>query len=138
MKTVMRLAIIAAGFALGSILGPIRRARIGRRAIINLGMGDARLDCRHRTVEEYVSNLIAGDHGCCGPSRYGPAAAAVPVKRTYKHHVRQEQPAIVHVKAAYSASCWPNRTNVVGHGLPDLSEKTCAGISQIAPDSIGL
>jgi hypothetical protein len=37
------------------------------RAVINLGMGDARLDCRYRTVEKCVPNFIAGDRGSCSP-----------------------------------------------------------------------
>ena len=55
-------------------------------------MGDARWDCRYRTVEECVPNVIAGDRGSCSPNPYGsgPAAVAVPVKRTYKHHVQHD------------------------------------------------
>jgi hypothetical protein len=60
-------------------------------AVINLGMGDARWDCRYRTAKECVPNLIAGDRGSCSLNPYGPAAMAVPVKRTYKHHVRRDQ-----------------------------------------------
>jgi hypothetical protein len=66
-------------------------------------MGDARWDCRYRIVEECVPNVIAGDRGSCSPNPYGPAAVAVPVKRTYKHHVRHdwEQPAIAYGKTAF-------------------------------------
>jgi hypothetical protein len=66
-------------------------------------MGDARWDCRYRIVEECVPNVIAGDRGSCSPNPYGPAAVAVPVKRTYKHHVRHdwEQPAVAYVKQLF-------------------------------------
>jgi Protein of unknown function (DUF3551) len=56
-------------------------------AVINLGMGDARWDCRYRTVEECVPNVIAGDRGFCNlnPRGPGPARPAQAPKRHYKH-----------------------------------------------------
>jgi hypothetical protein len=56
------------------------------------GMVDARWDCRYRTVEECVPNVIAGNRGFCNLNPYGPgpSAVAVPVKRHYKHHVRRD------------------------------------------------
>jgi hypothetical protein len=61
-------------------------------AVINLGMGDARWDCRYRTVEECVPNVVAGDRGSCSPNPHGPgpAAVAVPLKRHYKHRVEHD------------------------------------------------
>jgi hypothetical protein len=95
MGTAIKFAVVAAGLAAGSIFG----ASAGHAsndapwcAVINLGMGDAPWDCRYRTVEECVPNVIAGDRGSCSPNPYGsgPAAVAVPVKRTYKHHVQHD------------------------------------------------
>jgi hypothetical protein len=34
-------------------------------AVINLGMGDIAWDCRYRTVEQCVPNVIAGNRGFC-------------------------------------------------------------------------
>ena len=91
MRTTVKIAIAAASLAVGLICG----ASAGRAlsdapwcAVINLGMGDARWDCRYRTVEECVPNVVAGDRGSCSPNPHGPAAVAVPIKRAYKHHVR--------------------------------------------------
>jgi hypothetical protein len=95
MGTAIKFAVVAAGLAAGSIVG----ASAGHAsndapwcAVINLGMGDARWDCRYRTVEECAPNVIAGNRGFCNlnPHGPGPSAVAVPVKRHYKHHVRRD------------------------------------------------
>jgi hypothetical protein len=60
-------------------------------AVINLGMGDARWDCRYRTVEECVPNVVAGDRGSCSPIPHGASpAAAVAVKQAYKRPVQHD------------------------------------------------
>jgi hypothetical protein len=93
MRTAIKIAMVAAGLATGSMFGASASHASNDApwcAVINLGMGDARWDRRHHTVEECLPNVIAGDRGDCGPDLYGSAALAVPVKRTYKHHVRQD------------------------------------------------
>jgi hypothetical protein len=89
-RTTIKIAIAGAGLAIGSMCSASIRASSDAPwcAVINLGMGDARWDCRYRTVEECVPNVVAGDRGSCSPNPHGPAAVAVPIKRTYKHHVR--------------------------------------------------
>jgi len=88
MRTAIKIPVVAAGLAMGSMFG----AAAGHAssdapwcAVINLGMGDARWDCRYRTVEECVPNVIGGDRGSCSPNPHGPATVAVPVKRNKRH-----------------------------------------------------
>jgi Protein of unknown function (DUF3551) len=91
--TIIKIAIAAAGLAMGSMFGASASHASNDApwcAVINLGMGDARWDCRYRTVEECVPNVVAGDRGSCSPNPHAPAAVAVPVKRTYKHHVQHD------------------------------------------------
>ena len=84
MKTVMRLATIATGFALGSILGPHAAHASGDApwcAITQVGDGDGQWDCQYETVDECVPQVLAGNRGNCSPNPYyspPPAAAAVP------------------------------------------------------------
>lgn len=66
-------------------------------AVINLGMGDVSWDCRYRTVEECVPNVIAGNRGFCNLNLWGqssgPGSArgvAGPLKRHSKHHIRRD------------------------------------------------
>jgi hypothetical protein len=82
MKTVMRLAIIAAGFALGSISGSDAARASGDSpwcAITQVGGGDGQWDCHYETVEECVPSVLAGNRGNCSLNPYyvPPAAAAV-------------------------------------------------------------
>jgi hypothetical protein len=83
MKTIMRLAIIAAGFALGSILGPHAAHASGDApwcAITQVGDGDGQWDCQYETVEECVPHVQAGNRGQCSPNPYyspPPASATV-------------------------------------------------------------
>ena len=68
MKTVMRLATIATGFALGSILGPHAAHASGDApwcAITQVGDGDGQWDCQYETVEECVPAVQAGNRGHC-------------------------------------------------------------------------
>jgi hypothetical protein len=83
MKTVMRLAIVAASFALGSILGPHTARASGDSpwcAISQVGDGDGQWDCQYETVEECVPHVIQGNRGNCSPNPHytPPAAAALP------------------------------------------------------------
>jgi hypothetical protein len=82
MKTVMRLATIATGFALGSILGPHAAHASGDApwcAITQVGDGDGQWDCQYETVDECVPHVLAGNRGNCSPNPYysPPSAAAV-------------------------------------------------------------
>jgi hypothetical protein len=95
MRTAGKLVVAVAGLAASSMIGaPAGHASDDAPwcAVINLGMGDARWDCRYRTVEECAPNVIAGDRGSCSPNPHGggSAAGAIPVKRTYKHNVRHD------------------------------------------------
>jgi hypothetical protein len=86
MKTVIKLAIIAAGFALGSIFGPPAARASGDApwcAITVIGDGDGQWDCQYETVQECVPNVLAGNRGHCSPNPYylpPPATAFVPGK----------------------------------------------------------
>ena len=93
MGTAIKFAVVAAGLAAGSIFG----ASAGHAsndapwcAVINLGMGDARWDCRYRTVEECVPNVIAGDRGSCSPNPYGSSPAAAATVPHKKRHIRTD------------------------------------------------
>ncbi|MGO8921883.1 MAG: DUF3551 domain-containing protein [Xanthobacteraceae bacterium] len=93
MRSVTKLAIAAAGLAAGLMFGaPAGRASGDAPwcAVINLGMGDVYWDCRYRTVEECVPNVIAGNRGFCNLNPWGPGpgstTTAGPHKR-HKHHV---------------------------------------------------
>jgi len=71
MKTVMRLATIATGFALGSILGPHAAHASGDGpwcAITQVGGGDGQWDCQYETVDECVPHILAGNRGNCSPN----------------------------------------------------------------------
>jgi hypothetical protein len=55
-------------------------------AVIEIGAGEGFWDCRYRTVEECVPNVLAGNRGTCSPNPYG--SGLPPFKRHYKHHLR--------------------------------------------------
>jgi hypothetical protein len=86
MKPVMRLTIITAAFALGSIFGPPAARASGDApwcAITEVGDGDGQWDCQYETVQECVPNVLAGNRGHCSPNPYyspPPATASVPDK----------------------------------------------------------
>ena len=94
MRCAAKITIIA-GLAAGALFGASETHASGDApwcAVINLGMGDLTWDCRFRTVEECVPNVIAGNRGFCNVNPYGPgpaAAAPVPHKRS-KRHVRTD------------------------------------------------
>jgi hypothetical protein len=71
MRTASKIVVAAAGLAASSIVSaPAGHASDDAPwcAVINLGMGDAHWDCRYRTAEECVPNVIAGDRGSCSPN----------------------------------------------------------------------
>jgi hypothetical protein len=98
MRSANRFAIVAASLATGLVVGAPAGHASGDApwcALINLGMGDVYWDCRYRTVEECVPNVIAGNRGFCNLNPWGPgpgpgAGAAVSLKRHPKHHVRRD------------------------------------------------
>jgi hypothetical protein len=86
MKTVIKLAIIAAGLALGSIFGP-PAARASSDApwcaVVQLGEGAQAWDCQYDNAQECAPAVIAGNRGSCTPNPYyspPPATASVPGK----------------------------------------------------------
>jgi hypothetical protein len=91
-QTVIRVVTIAFGLAsVGSIFGAPGSHAAGHApwcAVVNLGMGDVSWDCRYRTVEECVPNVIAGNRGFCNLNWPG-AGAAASLKRHPEHHVRR-------------------------------------------------
>ena len=84
MKPVMRLAIVAASLALGSISSPRAAHALGDApwcAITQVGEGAQAWDCQYETVQECAPALIGGNRGSCSPNPYyspPPAAATVP------------------------------------------------------------
>jgi hypothetical protein len=95
MKTVRKLSIATATAAAVSVFHVPVSFAFGDApwcAVVSLGKGDVYWDCQYRTVEECVPNVIAGNRGFCNLNPYGPgpAAAAVPLRRHHKHHVRHD------------------------------------------------
>ena len=95
MRTTTKLAIAAAaGVTTGSMFGASAGYAYGDApwcAVISLGKGDVYWDCQYRTVEECGPNVIAGNRGFCNLNPWpGPAAAAAPLKRHSKRHVRRD------------------------------------------------
>lgn len=90
MRTAIKVAIVGAGLTAGSMFGAPAGHASGHGAwcaVIEIGAGEGYWDCRYRTVEECVPNVLAGNRGTCTPNPYESApAAAVPLKRHYRHH----------------------------------------------------
>jgi Protein of unknown function (DUF3551) len=86
MKTVIRLAIIAAGLASGSMFGAAAAYASGDApwcAVTQLGDGAGAWDCEYETVQECLPAVISGNRGSCSPNPYyspPPATASVPGK----------------------------------------------------------
>ena len=83
MKTVIKLAIIAAGLALGSIFGPPAARASGDApwcAITEVGDGDGQWDCQYETVQECIPHVQAGNRGQCTPNPHAadPAPVSAP------------------------------------------------------------
>jgi hypothetical protein len=86
-KFVTAAAAVAAGLTMFEASAANASGDAPWCAVINLSMGDAYWDCRCRTVEECVPNVIAGNRGFCNlnPRGPGPASPAQPLKRHSKH-----------------------------------------------------
>src|SRR5262249_37976781 len=84
MTIVMRVAIIAAGIALGSIFGPPAARASGDAPwclLSQLGEGAQAWDCQYETVQECAPLVNVGNRGSCTPNPYyspPPATASVP------------------------------------------------------------
>jgi hypothetical protein len=84
MQTVIRVAIITAGLASGTIIAqPAARASgdAPRCALTQLGEGAQAWDCQYETVQECTPVVTAGNRGSCTPNPYyspPPATASVP------------------------------------------------------------
>ena len=81
MKTMSKVAILAAGLASGSMFGvPASYAGDAPWCTVSqIGEGAQAWDCQYETVEECAHNIIGGNRGSCSPNPYVPAAAAVSV-----------------------------------------------------------
>jgi hypothetical protein len=95
MPAATKIAIIAASLAVGSMFDAPASYASGDApwcAVIELAAGEGYWDCRYRTVEECVPNILAGNRGNCTPNPYGGgrAAVSVPVKRHYKRHLQHD------------------------------------------------
>jgi len=83
----MVLAITAYG-------GDPAAAQVGNApwcAVISTGTGSVYWDCRYRTVEDCVPNVLAGNRGFCNhnPRWEGPSQPAEPRRHHRKRHVRR-------------------------------------------------
>jgi hypothetical protein len=82
MKTMSKVAIIAAGLASGSIFGVPAAYASGDApwcTVSQIGEGAEAWDCQYETVEECAHNIIGGNRGSCSPNPHAPAAAAASV-----------------------------------------------------------
>jgi hypothetical protein len=86
MKTVIKLAIIAAGLVSGSMFGAAAAYASGDApwcAVMQVGEGAQAWDCQYDTAQECAPAVIAGNRGNCTPNPYyspPPATASVPDK----------------------------------------------------------
>lgn len=83
MPTATKIAIIAAGLAVGSIFdAPASDASSDAPwcAVTEIGEGDGAWDCQYQTVEECVPSVLAGNRGHCSPNPYAvdPTTVSVP------------------------------------------------------------
>jgi uncharacterized protein DUF3551 len=81
MKTISKVAIIAAGLASGSMFAvPVAYASGDAPwcTVSQIGEGAEAWDCQYETVEECAQNIIGGNRGSCSPNPHAPAAASVP------------------------------------------------------------
>jgi hypothetical protein len=78
MKTA-KIMIAATALTAASVLHPADSRASGDApwcAVISIGEGEVHWDCRYRTVQECVPNVIAGNRGFCNLNPYGPGPAA--------------------------------------------------------------
>ncbi len=92
MNFVTKLMFVTAAILVGLCLAaPVSRADYGDApwcAVVSVGTGNVVWDCRFRTVEESVPNVLGGNRGFCNPSPwYTPGKVALKKRRTA--HSRQ-------------------------------------------------
>jgi Protein of unknown function (DUF3551) len=85
MKTISKVAIIAAGLSSGSIFAVPAVYASGDApwcTVSQIGEGAEAWDCQYETVQECAQNIAGGNRGSCSPNPHAPdapAAAAAPV-----------------------------------------------------------
>jgi hypothetical protein len=86
-KTLLVTAVIAAALCFYT---PASRADYGDApwcAVVSVGTGNVIWDCRFRTVEECVPNVLGGNRGFCNPNPwYAPGTVALKKRRTAHSH----------------------------------------------------
>jgi hypothetical protein len=91
MKPITKLVCAAAVFAAGMAAEVPPSYAYGDApwcAVVELGQGEVYWDCRFRTVEECVPNVIAGNRGFCNLNPYGPGPNAPVTAVPQRHHKR--------------------------------------------------
>jgi hypothetical protein len=81
MKTISKVAIIAAGLASGSMFGAPAATASGDGpwcTVSQIGEGAETWDRQYETVEECARNINGGNRGSCSPNPHAPATASVP------------------------------------------------------------
>ena len=85
MPTATKIAIIAAGLAVGSMFDAPASNASGDApwcAVTEIGEGAEAWDCQYRAVEECVPNVLAGNRGRCSPNPYAVDLTTVSVPAT--------------------------------------------------------
>ena len=83
MRPATKIAIIAAGLAVGSMFDTPASNASGDApwcAVTEIGEGAEASDCQYRSVEECLPNVLAGNRGHCSPTPYAldPTTVSVP------------------------------------------------------------
>ena len=83
MRPATKIAIIAAGLAVGSMFDTPASNASGDApwcAVTEIGEGAEASDCQYRSVEECLPNVLAGNRGHCSPNPYAvdPTTVSVP------------------------------------------------------------
>ena len=79
MNMISKVAIVAAGLALGSMFGVPAAYASGDApwcTVSQIGEGAEVWDCQYETVQECAQNIIGGNRGSCSPNPYAASAAA--------------------------------------------------------------
>jgi hypothetical protein len=89
MRSAIKSMTGAAAVAVALTMLTLRRLMLRRRALVcgnQSRHGRRLLDCRYRTVEECVPNVIAGNRGFCNlnPRGPGPASPAQPPQAAFQ------------------------------------------------------
>jgi Protein of unknown function (DUF3551) len=83
MRPATKIAIIAAGLAIGSMFDTPASNASGDApwcAVTEIGEGAEASDCQYRSVEECLPSVLAGNRGHCSPNPYAvdPTTVSVP------------------------------------------------------------